>query len=55
MSAVKYKRVVYVGNSPAVEGAGYRFPLNEPVEVPADIADSLIRGAFELAKDEVNK
>lgn len=56
MSAVaESKRVVYAGPSPAVEGAGYFFPRNKPVEVPAVVADSLIRGDFKIAKDEVSK
>ena len=56
MSAVaETKRVVYTGPSPAVEGAGFLFPRNKPVEVPAVVADSLIRGDFRIAKDEVGK
>lgn len=53
MSAVvRTVAVIYVGGSLVVEGAGFRFPKGEPVDVPADVAKSLIRGDFEMAKDE---
>lgn len=39
--------VIYKGNAPAVAGGGFVFPNGKPVEVPAEIAESL-GSAFEV-------
>lgn len=33
--------VVYTGHAPAVAGGGFVFPNGEPVEVPAELAETL--------------